>query len=311
MGKRLYYGLIDGERTLKGNYGYLSDMSTVAIKSLMPTETKLEVNINYERYLKEMELWLQYRSDYNKSLFKIKNINSNIYWNEKDDSIIARILPIVLSNDEFRINEIIKNVLFTTGNLESLFEGIALGRVLYGLVEGESSPLEMTKELIIHYSQIDFLEEFNKCYRISLKEYPGSYKVDFEKTRIELLNLLNGIVGNSFNQLNSLIKVLDGQKGTGIMENILRTYIDPNKEINISQTFINFGNYLENLKDGNIEPENLYIEKYETPDIFEFEIGDRFYHSLLNNCEVVSKIEENNNIKSIIKTKSGIYEFKK
>lgn len=311
MGKRLYYGLIDGEKGLKGNYGYLSDMSTIVIKSLMPTETKSEVNINYERYLKEMELWLQYRVDYNKSLFKIKNIDSDVYWKEKDDSIIARIIPIVLSNNEFKIDEIIKNILFTTGNPESLFEGIALGRVLYGLIDGESSPLETTKELIIHYSQIEFLEEFNKFFRIILEEYPGSYKVDFEKTRIELLNLLNGISGNSFSELNSLIKVLNGEKGTGIMDKILITYIDPTREVNISQTYINFGNYLENLKNGNIRRENLYIEEYETPDIFKFEIGDCFYHSLLNNCEVVSKIEDNNEIKSIIKTKSGIYEFKK
>lgn len=311
MARRLFYGLINWEKSHKGYYGYFSQMAGILTKSLIPSMTKVQVDVNYERYLREMDLWLQYRSDYNKSLERIKNVDGNVYWKEKDDSIIARVIPIVISNKSFRDDEIMRNTLFTTGNIESLLESVVVARVLYGVLKQDSNPLEDAKDWIINFSQVEFLEVFGRCFRTSIESYPGNYRVDFEKERVKLIGLISGLGGKGYEILTSLIGVLKGEKAEGLMFELLEACSNEDFEFDISQTYINFGAYLENLRDGKIGPESLYIDKYEMPDVFEFEIGDCFYHSLLNNCEVISKERKDGVLRSIVKTKSGLYEFKK
>lgn len=57
--------------------------------------------IDYKRYNEEIKLWKNYKNGDNPSLLNLFNMDSNIYWEEKDSSLYMRILPIIMVNKEF------------------------------------------------------------------------------------------------------------------------------------------------------------------------------------------------------------------
>ena len=62
--------------------------------------------IDYKRFTEEYKLWLQYRNGDNPSLLNLQGrVIPEIYWGEKDDSIIGRIIPLVVVNKDYDILE--------------------------------------------------------------------------------------------------------------------------------------------------------------------------------------------------------------
>ena len=299
-----------------GDRSYITDLTIISIKSLIPSKEYVKVNIDYNRYNEEIKLWKYYRNGDNTSLLNLfQNIDSKVYWEEKDDSVYSRTLPIVVVNRDFNDirEEIIKNLLFTTGNIETLIETILISKMIFLLINDSKNIVEQLKEEIINFSQVEFERNYAKYYRISTSEYRKNYTIDFEQKKIFALNLLNFSTSPGFNILKDCLDVLFSNGiGKTTMGKCVKVLLDNDtKEISIENYYKKLISYLLNLRNGKIAPETLEIEKYYLPDIFQFNEGEMFYHSILNKCLVIKKEEIGNNTIVDLDTKSGMYKFKK
>ena len=204
---------------LGGDFSYQTQLSIISIKSLLPMKSEEGVRIDYERFDQEYKLWKEYRNGANKSLLNIgDNMDSHIYWNEKDDSILARMIPIILANQDYIIieDELIKNILYTSGNIEALLENLSIGFILHDLVLGRlDDTRDRLKDRIIKFSQIDFLAKYEDLYRFKLEDYPQNYKISFEREKIHIINLLNGLENTKYFNLGDLVGVLEGKGPEG------------------------------------------------------------------------------------------------
>ncbi|KNF07502.1 hypothetical protein CLPU_16c00580 [Gottschalkia purinilytica] len=306
----------------KDQWSYIVEILIIAIKSLVPNIQKDGNIIQYDRFEKELDLWRFYKHGYNNSLKELVNKTYKNYWENSDDSIYSRIIPIVFANENWNVikEEIIKNILYSTGSIEALLEGVALSKFLYTIITYKDYCYEQIideiKQQIIKLSIKEILE--NDYYKISIKEYPGNYIIEFERSRIDLLNILNKVSNkDKFNILkysidliekDSLEKVdinnffISGLRGT--LENSVMTHNIKDKD------FINnLCTYLFKLRKGRIDPKALNIRDSNSQNIFEYKKGDVFSHILLNKCLVLHKSETDKLTLSYIKTKSGIYRF--
>lgn len=299
---------------LNEEYTYISQIGVLTIKSLIPSMDDLGVRINYKRFSEELNLWLGYRTRENPSLLNMQVGDSNIYWNERDDSIFSRVVPILLANQEYAVaeEETIKNILFTTGNLREMFESLSITYLLYLAMGKEKDIIDKLKEKIIGFSQIEFLDKHGKNYKISLNDYPGNYKVDFEKEKIHLISLLNGINNGKYNCLSDCMEVIGNRQGNTFIGKVLYDFVYGSEiYYNLPKFYLNLGTYLINLRKSRIDPIDLEIKEYILPDIFSFNEGDVFFHSLLRDSKVIKKEVRNNIPTSLIQTKTGMYLFKK
>ena len=295
---------------------YITETTILTIKSLLPSEDEVATRIDYERYKKEMKLWYYYRNGDNEVLLNaLEKPREDIYFQGIDDSVFIRISPIVLSNNNWNVikEEVLKNILYTTGNIATLLEGLLLSKILYLTYNNRVNILEETKDEIINLSQTNLLESYKDSFRINIEKYLGNYHVDFEKNRIEIINVLNGIDSKHFKTLYESLKVINMNIKSEYNPFTIGLYslkndIDPLTKGNLS-VFENFCNYIYKLNKGRIDPKLLYIDKYSLPDVFSFNVGDVFYHSLLNNCKVIKKEEGNDRLIVYVDTKSGIYKF--
>lgn len=298
-----------------GTNNYISQLIIISIKSLLPSEDLEKVPIDYKRYNEEIKLWKNYKNGDNPSLLNLFNMDSNIYWEEKDSSLYMRILPIIMVNKDFSNikDEIIKNTLFTTGDIESLIETILIGKLIFLLMEKEEKIVEKLKEEIINLSQIEYIEEYEKYYRFPINEYKGNFKISFEQKKISALNILNASYSKDFQVLEDCLIALNSQGNEKTpMGRIVRKILNGELEENtVPDYYKELIEYLYRLRKGRISPDILRIENYHLPDVFEFKEGDEFYHSLLNRCRVLKKEKRNNEIIIYLNTKSGIYEFRK
>ncbi|WP_077367208.1 hypothetical protein [Anaerosalibacter sp. Marseille-P3206] len=310
--------LLNALNSISKEKEYIIEITVLTIKSLLPSEEEVATRIDYERYKKEMQLWYYYRSGDNEVLLNSFNKpKSDIYFLEKDDSAFIRISPIVFSNNKWDIvrEEVLKNILYTTANIETILEGLLLSKILFLTFKNNTNILNEVKEEIINLSQTNFLDLYNDFFRLSINDYPCNFHIDFERKRIEIINILNGLKTNHFKTLAEFLEVVN--------ENIkseyspftiglysLKNNIECEKKENIS-IYENFSEYIYKLNKGRIDPKLLYIDKYIEPDIFSFNVGDVFYHSLLNKCKVIKKETINDKQIIYINTKSGIYKFKK
>lgn len=298
---------------------YISEITVLTIKSLMPLQEDIGTKIDYERLNMEMELWYYYRHGGNPSLLNsIESFSREGYLNDIDDSIVIRISPVVFSNSQWEIakKEILKNILYTTGNVEKILEGVLLSQILFLMINDEKDIILKLKEEIISFSQVNFLEEYSNFFRISVDEYFKNFSINFERNRIEIIGLLNGIKSNKFKVLEeSLLVAKDNYieedfhifaKGLYWMKNNI--CLDEKES---SKFYKDLCHYIWSLNKGRIDPEVLTIEKYYLPDIFSFNEGDEFYHSLLNRCKVLKKENVSEDIIVYLDTKSGTYRFKK
>jgi hypothetical protein len=304
---------------IKNNNGpsHITDLIVITIKSLLPSEDYVAVNLDYNRYNEEIKLWKYYRHGENSSLLNILGaVSPEVYWNHVDDTVYLRIVPIVLTNKDYSAikNETIKNVLFSTGNIKTLIEAILLSKLLYLLILNEEDIIDKLKEEIINLSQVEFIEEHGKDFRIPIEEYDGNFKVLFEQNKIFALNVLNQSYSKDFSSLQDAIEVyLNGKSGRTSIGKSINFYIygQLDSHFEIDDYYKELGLYLYRLRKGRINPEVLKIKNYYLPDVFQFSEGDTFYHSLLNKSKVIKKEVVKNKTIMYVNTKSGIYKFTK
>jgi hypothetical protein len=311
--EKLVLSLFSEDYTINSGYSYQSQIALLTIKSLIPSMEDLGVRMDYKRFREEIELWIHYRVKDNDSLLNIERSDSDIYWKEKDDSIFSRIIPILLANQDYDISEeeIIKNILFTNGNLQSLFETISISYLINLIINKEENVLDKLKEKIIGFGQLDFLDKYEDSYMFSLNNYPNNYQVDFEKEKIHLISLLNGIPINGYSYLLDCINVLDKKEGNTFIGKILYDFLYEEVEYNLPNFYINMADYILKLRKSRIDPTQLQIKEYILPDVFSFNEGEVFFHSLLKESRIIKKEAKNNIFTSLVQTKTGIYLFKK
>ena len=311
--EKLVLSLFSEDYTINSGYSYQSQIALLTIKSLIPSMEDLGVRMDYKRFREEIELWIHYRVKDNDSLLNIERSDSDIYWKEKDDSIFSRIIPILLANQDYDISEeeIIKNILFTNGNLQSLFETISISYLINLIINKEENVLDKLKEKIIGFGQLDFLDKYEDSYMFSLNNYPNNYQVDFEKEKIHLISLLNGIPINSYSYLLDCINILGEKEGNTFIGKILYDFLYKEVEYNLPNFYMNMADYILKLRKSRIDPTQLQIKEYILPDIFSFNEGEVFFHSLLKESRIIKKEAKNNIFTSLVQTKTGIYLFKK
>lgn len=313
--EKLLLNLFKEDISINKEFSHISQLTVIAIKSLMPMIDEQGIRIDYTRFSEELRLWVNYRNGDNSSLLNIQGrVNPHIYWNEKDDSTISRIMPLVLVNQDYKAieDEIIKNTLFSTGNLQTLFESITLGYLLYLIINNEEDIIGKLKENIIGFSQVEFIDKYEKYYKLDIKDYIGNFKVEFEKEKIQLLNTLNGIKNNRFIYLEDCINVLDKAESTTFLGSILCEFLNnPNIDFDLPKFYINLGDYVVKLRKSRVDPDQLKIKEYILPDIFSFEEGEVFFHSLLKESKVIKKEVRDNHLISLVQTRTGMYLFKK
>lgn len=291
----------------------ISLISILTIKSLVPDTKNKGNRIDYKRFNEELKLWKHYRVGDNPSLLNILDkIDKDIYLNSEDEIIYSRIIPIILANERYEIieDEIIKNILFVSGNIGILLEWLLVGKFLYLILNKEEEIIDKLKDYIINISQIDFLKNYKDFYRIKLEENSKSYKVEFERKRLDLINILNGINIKKYKYTEDLLNILKSSKVDTILGNIIYNSLYNETSEDISKGFYNNMNeYILKLRKGRINPDNLVIEDYKLPNIFNYEEGEVFYHSLLNNSKVIKKEVKDGVLTSLIKSRSGMYLF--
>jgi hypothetical protein len=314
---RLLLNLFQEDYIKNSTYTYLSQLGVITIKSLMPMTEEVAVRIDYKRFIEEFKLWVSYRNSENPSLLNIQGrVEPSIYWDEEDDSIVSRIIPIVLSNQNYEIveEEIIKNVLFTSGNLKVLFEWVSISYLLYEIIYNkvENKLLDKLKEIIIGFSQVDYMRKYERYYRIGIEKYKENFSVDFEREKIHLLNMLNGINTIRYPNLVDLINIFNKEEPkTTIGEIVYRFLYELDTGYSLPKFYMNLGEYIINLRKSRIDPEQLKVEKYILPDIFSFKEGEVFFHSLLKESKVIKKEVKNNVLTSLVQTRTGMYLFKR
>ena len=313
MNKNFMENIFIEDYRLEDKYTYISQIGILTIKSLIPSIDDLGVRINHKRFTEELNLWKGYRVGENPSLINIDKNDSSIYWNGKDDSIISRLAAIVIANQSYEIieEELIKNILITSGNLREMFQSLSISYILFLLLNKETDIIEKLKKMIIEFSQVDFLEKFSDDYK-TLNDYPGNYKVEFEKEKIFIISLLNGVDSGKYENLSDCLRVLENNQGKTLIGKVLYNFLyETANEHRLPDFYLSMVSYLSNLRKSRIDPKNLEIEEYILPDIFSFNEGDVFFHSLLRDSKIIKKEVRNGIPTSLVQTRTGLYVFKR
>jgi hypothetical protein len=293
----------------------MSQLTTITIKSLLPNENRIGNSIDYKRFREELKLWKYYRISEKDNMDKIiEDKNTWDYFNYRSGSLYSRILPIIVANPDYEIleREAIKNLLYTNGDLESLWTWIFNTRVIYNLLKGKEDILEDVKDYIINFTQIEYINLYSQFYRFPLEDYPGNFKIEFEKERINFINILNGINMLKYREAIDLIGIIKGKEPeTNLGEIIISSHKDRDLDIEVPKFYLNINDYIVKLRKSRIDPENLKINNYKLPDIFSFKEGELFFHSLLNDGKVIKKEVRDNLLTSLVQTRSGMYLFKR
>lgn len=296
----------------------ISQIAILTIKSLMPSINEVGNRIDYKRFHEELRLWRYYRTGENNSLLNILDKpDRDIYFNFKDETIYSRIIPIILANKKYEIieDEIIKNILFTTGNIENLLEWLLIGRTLSLVLENKDYTMEelkdSLKEYVINFSQVDFLKQYGNLYRFDIGR-ASNYKIVFERTRLDLLNLLNGANLNKYIFMEDILGILEGNTPKTFLGDIIYVSTqDLAVESELNNFYISMNKYVLRLRKSRIKPEELEIKEYILPDIFIYEEGEVFFHSLLKEVKVIKKEVKDGVLTSLVQTRSGMYLFKR
>lgn len=309
----------------KDQWTYMVEIMIITIKCLIPRDASHGSVIDYDRFNEELNLWYYYRHGDNQSLLASILKKEAHYWEYCDDSIYSRIPPIVFANEDWKLvkNQVLKNILYTTGRISSLIEGLVLAKLLSVLVSTPNIKVDdlinEMKEEIMCFSQKEFIENFTEYFKHPLNKYKGNYTIDFERKRIEVLNVLNRIYDKTeYKILKAALSFLCESKSEGYDSNFfisgligLRSNISDSTSIKDEEFIRNLCGFLVKLRKGRITGESLYIDKYVLPDIFQYKEGDVFFHSLLKKSQVIRRINDGNSIICFIRTRSGIYRFVK
>ena len=290
---------------------YISQLTILTIKSLLPMEDEVGNEIDYKRFEEELKLWKEYCIGENISL--LNALDKDNYFNYFDETFYTRLLPIVVSNNDFKIieDELIKNILYFSANLENLFEWLIIGLIVYLLINGSKDIVGCLKEYIINFSQRSFIDKYRGCFSMEVENIHNDFKISFEKEKICLLNMLNGIHSSRYTYLNDLLSILEGEEPSTPIGRVIYSSCNDVGLDKVDSFYMSMSKYLLKLRKGRIDIEDLKIKEYVLPDIFGFNEGDVFYHSLLNHSKVIKKEVKANGLTSLITTKSGNYLFKR
>lgn len=293
---------------------YISQLTTLTIKSLLPMEDEVGSKIDYKRFGEELILWKEYCIGENISLLNALNdLDKEDYFDYFDETFYTRLLPIVVSNSDFKIveEELVKNVLYFSGNLQNLFEWLIIGLIIYLLINSYKDIVGRLKEYIINFSQRSFIDKYKGCFLVEVEDAPNDFRISFEKEKICLLNMLNGIHSSKYINLKDLLSILEGEDPNTPIGRIVYNSCGDIDLNDVGPFYMSISKYLLKLRKGRIDRDDLKIKEYVLPDIFDFDEGDVFYHSLLNHSKVIKKEVKANGITSLITTKSGNYLFKR
>ncbi len=300
------------EDKLRNNeHTIVSQLAIITIKSLMPSD-KIRGNlIDYKRFKEELKLLSYYKID-EENLFQI-SVGREEYFNYKDKILYSRILPIIVANQDYKIieEEVIKNIIYTSGNIETLLEWLAISKYIFLRLEKDENILENLKQYMINLSQREFLEKYRAEYLYDISKLDIKFEISFEKTRVALISLFHGIDSGKFKELKDILEILDSKNTETVIGNIIKNAnIDKNIDIKIEDSYERMALYVLKLRKSRIDPEDLKIKEYILPDIFDFKEGEVFFHSLLNRSKVIKKEVKDKSLTSSIQTRFGMYLFK-
>lgn len=289
-----------------------SQLSMITIKSLMPSSEFIGNVINYKRFKEELSLLKYYKIE--KEKYFLTHIEEGLYFRYKDETLYTRIVPIISSNKDYNVieEEVIKNILYTTGDIESLLEWLLVSRCIFLIIGEEENILDDLKRYVINVSQIEFLEKYKKIYLYNVLKSDINFEVNFEKTRVSLISLLHGIYLGKFKSLRDILEVLNGEDAKTSIGNIIKNAsIGKDTDYHIEDSYKRIASYVLKLRKSRIDPDDLRIKEYILPDIFKFEEGEVFFHSLLNHSKVIKREVKDNSLTSYIQTRTGMYLFKR
>lgn len=265
----------------KGELIYTYKMQLFIITSKSLSYKRNGIGIDYNRFSEEINLLKYYINGLNDSLESFFNGKLNGF---EDDSVLYRILPIIIVNKDINIieKEIIKNISITSRNPKIFLKGLTAVYIIREYLENDKIDVKKVKEFLIN---------------LSITKYLGNYKfmdknfiLNFEKERI---NVISKISDNLKNIYEGTFNIVENMEEKIIKDKYYKLISD-------------FSDYLKNLKDG-----KLKIEKYSDNDKENKRIkvseGNVFDHYLLGK----SKIVKNDKCYFYIKTKYGLFKFNK
>ncbi len=309
--QRLLLNIFIDDKLRNKKHTIFSQLTVIIIKSLIPSRKFAGNVIDYARLKKEIELLKYYKIDENKQ-FSI-TIEEELYFKHEDNTLYARLLPIIISNKDYNIieDEVIKNTLHTTGNIEILLEWLAISKYIFLYIEKQENIIDDLRQYIINFSQLEFLEKYRDEYRWNVLKPSVGFKINFEKTKVSLISLLHGVDLEQFKNLKDILGLSDGKEAKTSIGRIFRdSKRDKNICYEIENLYKRMAIYMLKLRKSRIDPDDLKIQEYILPDIFKFKEGEMFFHSLLNNSKVIKKEIKDDILISLIQTKTGAYLFK-
>lgn len=307
----LIINIFKEDKIKNGENTIFSQLAMITIKSLLPDFKLVGNRIDYKRFNEELKL-LEYYKIEKKSPFILK-VSEYEYFTYKDKTIYSRLLPIIAANTDFEIleDEIIKNILYTTGDVDTLFEGLIIGKLIFSIIDGKLKLLESLKNYIINFSQIEFLEKYKKYHLYDCLKAGVNFEVNFERSKVSLISLLHGADLGKFIILRDIIGILEGKvSNTSIGRIIEKSINEEEMKCDINKSYERIASYLLKLRRSRINPDDLRIKEYVLPDIFKLKEGELFFHSLLNNSKVIKKEVKGKTLTSLVETRAGMYLFK-
>lgn len=310
--KNLLFNIFQEDKIENEKTTVISQLAIITIKSLMPSKLVEGNLIDYKRFKEELKLLRNYKID-PLNIFPI-DIKENGYFTSKDQTLHARLIPIIIANKNWSVieEEVIKNVLYTTGDVTTLLECLAISRSIFSSLQNEEDIAEDLKQYIINFSQKEFLEKYRAKYKYDVLESNINFEVVFERVRVSLISLLHGIDIGKFKTIKDVMEVLSGKDPkTSIGNIVMNANKDKSIEYDIDSSYKRMGEYILKLRNSRIDPDDLKIKEYQIPDVFQFKEGEVFFHSLLNQSKVIKKETKENSLISLIKTRAGMYLFKR
>lgn len=254
----------------------------MSLRSIIPFEKKIGCKFNKDRYSLEYKILEKYFSFENPDFDYLLSMKKNK--SMKDNLILCKILPIVISNTHYKIslNESLRLILFYTYDVDSIVKTIILSSLLYEYIEGNidfEKIYDITKQRLIEFSVSNFYDE---NFGIKIK---NNYIIKFEKSRIEYLmnNSLNEFLNNNIQ--NTLYEKLDDN-------NII---LEDNIKI-----IENLSKYLYKLRTGIIDPDKLRLGSDLIIELDRYILKDKFVHPVLGICKILDKKDNEIDIRTKI-----------
>lgn len=315
----------------ENQWSYIIEIMIITIKSLKPSQKDNGNIIDYKRFVSELDLWKSYRHGMNRNLLaSIDHRFDENYFTGIDESIYSRISVITMANQDWETikSQVIKSVLFTSGNIEVTLECLMLARLLFLILRDKNYDyddlLSSLKNEIINFSQEELMD-CEKHYRRPRESYGKNYKIEFERMRINLISLLNEVdMGGNFLVFKTCLDILkdeeddDGRERLDLEETSnffiggLQALVlgeVKSKEIKDVRFLESLSTYIARLRKGRIDLDDLKIKSDDLPDVFDYKEGDMFSHPLLNRSQIIYKGEREGFEMAYVKTQTGIYRF--